>query len=90
MALKDLEKGDLIDIHAYLRVPELKIIDALCKKYDCARGAVIGALAREYEGLDLTGKVTTGRRPGGGRKKSPRKDPMAEFYAIVPELKKKI
>lgn len=89
MALKDLDKGDKVDIHLSLYPGEIAIIDKLRAKYNCSRAAVVGAMIKEQANIDLSG-VKEGRRPGGGRKKGPRKDPMEEFYAIVPELKRKI
>lgn len=90
MALKDLDKGDKVDVHVALGGKKLAIIDRLRAQYNCSRAAIIEAWADEFESTDLTGKVKAGRRPGGGRKKAPRKDPMEEFYVIVPELKQKI
>lgn len=89
MALKDLDKGDKVDIHVQIATRKLDIIDTLRARYNCSRAAVIEAWADEYAGLDLTGKVIEGRRPGGGRKKKPRPHPFAEWAHLVPELVKK-
>lgn len=90
MALKDLDKGEKVDVHVALFANKLKVIDKLRARYGCSRAAIIEAWADEFENTDLTGKVKAGRRPGGGRKKGPRKDPMEFLYGIVPELKRKI
>ena len=88
MALKDLDKGDKVDIHLSLYPGEIAIIDKLRAKYNCSRASVIGAMIKEQAEIDLTG--ASQRRPGGGRKKGPRKDPMEPIYAYVPELRRKI
>lgn len=105
MALKDLDTGVKVDLHVGLYRSEVKTLDALRKKYSCSRGAILGALLREHAGTEIKVETfptdTKGRdprvaedaprrRPGGGRKKGPPKDPMEEFYAIVPELRRKI
>lgn len=68
MALDDLlDKGDKVEIHVSLYARELDVIDGLCREYNCSRASVIGAWAKKYVELDLTGEVKAGRRPGGGR-----------------------
>jgi hypothetical protein len=69
MPLKDkLDRGPKVDCHIWLYADELAIIDQLAGAYDVGRSAVIAAWCEEYSGLDLSGRVTPGRRPGGGRK----------------------
>lgn len=89
MALKDLDKGDKVDIHLSLYPGEIAIIDKLRARYNCSRAAVIGAMIKEQASIDLTG-VKPGRRKGGGRKPNPPEEPLAFLYGIVPELKRKI
>ena len=47
---------------------DLELIDGLCRTHNCSRASVIEAWLDEYQHTDLTGKVKTGRRPGGGRR----------------------
>lgn len=90
MSLKDLDKGEKVDVHLTLYAAEVKVIDKIRAKYGCSRAAVVGAWAKEHANLDLTDKVKPGRRKGGGRKPNPPEEPLAFLYGIVPELKKKI
>lgn len=64
------KRGDKIDFHVRLYPRELQVIDELAIKFDCSRAEIIGAWTRldEYTEEDLSKKVRSGRRPGGGRK----------------------
>lgn len=77
------------EITVLLTTAELKALDARATAHGCSRAAVIGAWIKLHGAEDLTGTVTTRqRRPGGGRKKAPRKHPLAEWAHLVPELLK--
>lgn len=67
---EQLDKGFKRPVNLTLFEREIGIIDHLCQQHRCSRAAVIGAWAREYADLNLTGKVKAGRRPGAGRKPS--------------------
>jgi len=70
MSLEYLAHGFKRQVHLDLHESELKILDAMRTEYNCSRAAIIGALLREHAGMNMTDKVTPGRRPGGGRKKT--------------------
>lgn len=63
--LKNLDRGEKIEIHLRLYERELAILDALAQQYNCGRAAVVGALLSEYMDADLTGKVREGSQNRG-------------------------
>lgn len=42
------KKSDRIDIHIWLPEDSVTILDAICKKYEMSRAAVISGLLEEY------------------------------------------
>ena len=77
MSIEDLDRGDKREVHLHLFERELVILDALARKYQTSRAAIVGALLKDYVDAkkpDLTGKVPVSligaprsRRAGAGR-----------------------
>lgn len=62
---KSLDRGFNVDIHISINERSRDRIDALCKKYNAARGVVIDALLDEHEKAPLQkylSKHTDGRK----------------------------
>lgn len=49
MPLTELDRGDKVDFHVKLYEREADILDAICKRYNTSRSAVIGQLLRDYD-----------------------------------------